>query len=353
LAKNEKGMALLITLSVITVLIATTLELNRKARVSVFSAASARDRYTLSTMALSGINIAKAMLVKDKIESEIDSIQEDWSNPEKISAALETISFQQGSITFKIEDELGKIQANALVTFPESRKFNEAQRIVWNRFLRLFIPEDLFETESNPTAIISSAKDWLDSGDDDAITGLNGAESGYYLGLDPGYPCKNGLFSDLSELLLVKGMMPEFFYGTEETPGISGYMTVGGIKSTGDSKFTFDGKININTAELPVLTALMPEGYEDLASLIDEYRKENDSGIYLHDLSSPTWYKKVPGCSDLNIDPGLITTSSNIFRIESTASLNDRKLTMTSVILREQDKRTKKWKCKVLTIKSS
>ena len=43
------------------------------------------------------------------MESEIDSIQEDWSNSEKVSAALETISFQQGSVTFKIEDELGKM----------------------------------------------------------------------------------------------------------------------------------------------------------------------------------------------------------------------------------------------------
>ena len=352
-AENDKGMALLITLSVITVLIAATLELNRRARVAVFSAASARDRYTLSTMASSGIDVAKAMLVKDKMESEIDSIQEDWADPDKINAALETISFDEGSVTLKIDDELGKVQANALVIFPESRKFNEAQRIMWDRFLRLFIPADLFETESNPAAIISSVKDWLDSGDDEAITGLNGAESGYYQGLDPGYPCKNGLINDLSELLLVKGIMPEFYYGTEEMPGISEYMTVGGIKSTGDSKFTFDGKININTAKLPVLNALMTEGYEDLAPLIDEYRREADQEIYIHDLSSSTWYKKVPGCSDLKIDPGLITTSSDIFRIESTASLHDMKLTITSVILREQNKKDKRWRCKVLYIKSS
>jgi len=351
--ENDKGMALLITLSVITVLIAATLELNRRARVALFSAASARDRHTLSTMASSGINVATAMLVKDKMESEIDSIQEDWADPDKISAALETISFHEGSVTFKIEDELGKVQANALVTFPESRNFNEAQRIVWDRFLRLFISSDLFETESNPPAIISSVKDWLDSGDDDAITGLNGAESGYYQNLTPGYPCKNGLFSDLSELLLVKGMMPEFYYGSEETAGISEYMTVCGIKSTEDNKFAFDGKININTAGLPVLIALMPEEHKDLAPLIDEYRRETDREIYIHDLSSSTWYKKVPVYTYLKIDPGLITTSSNIFRIESTAALHDMKLTITSVILREKDKKDKRWKCKVLFIKSS
>jgi len=350
---NNKGMALLITLSVITVLIAASLELNRRARVAVFSAASTRDRHTLSAMALSGTNLAMALLVKDKMESEIDSIQENWADPDKISAAIETISFDEGSVTFTIEDELGKVQANALVTFPESQKFNEAQRILWDRFLRLFISSDLFETESNPNAIISSVKDWLDSGDDDAITGLNGAESGYYQDLDPGYPCKNGLFSDLSDLLLVKGIMPEFYYGTEEAPGLSKYMTAYGIKSSGDNKFAFDGKININTAELPVLIALMPEGYKDLAPLIDEYRKEISGTEYVHGLSSATWYKKVPGCGDLKIDPSLITTSSDIFRIESTATLHDMKLTITSLILREKEKKDKRWKCKVLSMNRS
>ncbi len=348
-AGNNKGMALLITLSVITVLIATSLELNRRARVAVFSAAAARDRHTLSTMASSGINAAMAMLVKDIMDSEIDSIQEDWANPDKISAVLSSISFDDGSVTVKISDELGRIQANALVTFPDSRIFNESQRVLWDRFLRLFILPDLFETESNPTAIICSVKDWLDSGDDDAITGLNGAESGYYKDLDPPYPCKNGLFSDLSELLLVKGIMPEFYYGTEEAPGISEYMTVYGIKRSGDNKFTFKGKININTAKLPLLIALMPEGYEDLAPLIDEYRRETEGEEYIHDLSSSTWYKKVPGCSDLKIDSNLITTSSDIFRIESTAALHDMKLTITSVIRRERNKKDKRWKCKVLT----
>ena len=346
---NNKGMAILITLSVITVLIAASLELNRRARVAVFSAAAAGNRHTLSTMASSGINVAMAILVKDKMNSEIDSIQEDWADPDKINAVLETITFDEGNVTFKIEDELGKVQANALVTFPESRNFNEAQRILWDRFLRLFISSDLFETESNPTAIICSVKDWLDSGDDDAITGLNGAESGYYQDLDPGYPCKNGLFSNLSDLLLVKGIMPEFYYGSEEAPGISEHMTVYGIKRSGDNKFTFKGKININTAELPVLIALMPEGYKDLAPLIDEYRKETSGTEYIHDLSNPAWYKKVPGCGDLKIDPGLITTSSDIFRIESTAALHDMKLTITSVVRREKDKKDKRWKCKVLS----
>ncbi len=48
--------------------------------------------------------------------------------------------------------------------------------------------------------IINSLKDWLDSGDDDAITGLSGAESDYYEGLEPPYSCKNGPMDNLGEV---------------------------------------------------------------------------------------------------------------------------------------------------------
>jgi len=41
--------------------------------------------------------------------------------------------------------------------------------------------------------------------------------------------------------------------------------------------------------------------------------------------------------------------TSDFFRIESTATLNEVKLTLSAVIHREQDKKTGKWKCRVLS----
>ncbi len=76
--KNNHGIALLVTLSIVTVLIAASLEMNKKMRSAVFSAATTRDRITLMHMASSGVNLAAAMLVKDKKNSSSDSLQEDW-----------------------------------------------------------------------------------------------------------------------------------------------------------------------------------------------------------------------------------------------------------------------------------
>ena len=206
---NNRGIALVITLSVIAVLVVTTLELNRKARSSIYVSGAFRDRIQMKQMAMSGVHAAMALLIKDKETSEIDSIQEDWANPEKIEELLVSFTFDFGRVRVLIVDELGKIQVNSLVKFPEGRMFNESQRQMWEHFLDLAIPVLDRTDDTAPIPIINSLKDWLDRGDDDLITGLSGAESEYYLDLDPSYACQNGPFHHLGELLLVKGIDPE------------------------------------------------------------------------------------------------------------------------------------------------
>ncbi len=345
---NERGIALLVTLAVISILIVTALEMNRKMRSTVFSAASTRDRITLLQMASAGTHAAKAILVLDKNNSDSDSLQEDWADPDKISVVLQDMPLKEGIVNVTISDELGKIQANSLVKFPEGRDFNEPQRLLWDRFLTNLIVgnEDLEETE--PETIINSLKDWLDTGDDEAITGLSGAESDYYRDLDPPYACSNGPLRHISKLALVKGITPELYGGSEQAPGISSYTTIYGMIPAGSSAFTYKSKININTADLPVLAALLPTAEEGLAQAIYEYRLETSDDVYINDLNKPTWYQTVPGLSDVKIDPGLITTSSDVFRIESIAELNEMKITIIAVIKREKSSKTGKWSCRVL-----
>jgi general secretion pathway protein K len=343
--KNNHGIALLITLSITTVLIAVSLELRRNAGSAVMTTAAARDRLTLLHISSSGINAAMAMLIKDKKESEIDSMQEGWADPEKIIEVLNDIPFEDGKVTVSISDELSRIQVNAIVRFPEGRESNDAQMFMWDRFLSYFISQDDLLEEIEPRTIINSVKDWLDSGDDDAITGLNGAESDYYQSLDPPYSSRNGQLTHLDELALIRGITSDLFYGHEEQPGISRYMTIYGITDSG----AYEGKININTAELPVLTALLPSGNEHLAQEIFDYRQEKTDLEYIHDLSSSTWYKNVSGCEDIEIDSNLITTSSDFFRIVSVAKLREMEMTTTAIVQRVKDNESGKWKCKILS----
>lgn len=347
--KGNRGIALLITISVTTILVAAALEYNRRARFAIISTAAVRDHLTMSNMADSGVYAAMALLVKDRSESDFDSLQEDWANPEKIDEILQEISFEKGKLSVTITDELSKIQVNALVLYPESRGFNQSQIMLWDRFLRYIGSEEQLKDDSDPVAIVNSVKDWLDSGDDDATSGLSGAESNYYEDLDPPYAVRNGPIPDLNELLLIKGITPVLYYGKGETPGLSHHMTVHGMTLGAGTTFNWPGRININTADLPVLAALLGIENEEMAQSLFDFRQEIVAGKDVHDFSSTKWYKNIPGFGDIAIDPKLISVSSDVFRIESEATTSNIKTSVIAVVQRVQSPQSGKWTCKVLS----
>ncbi len=350
--KAQRGMAVIMALSVVLLLASAALELHMNERSNLLNTAALSDRLSLEQMAAAGVHAAMALLVKDRLESETDSLQEDWADPDTLAALTEEITFEQGKLEVHIADELGKIQINALVRFPEGRQFNEAQRQMWERFSAGLLSVQEAVDESDMPTIINSVKDWLDSGDDDAITGLSGAESDYYEALDPPYACKNGPFDDLSEVRLVKGITPEIFNGAGGTAGLGAYVTVYGAEPSGDGDYSFPGRININTAELPVLSALLPPEAADFASLIVEYRTALSGNQFTNDLTNINWIKNVPGMADVQIDPALISVSSTIFRIVATASTEDTQTTVTAVVQRLRSAETEPWQCKILNWKT-
>jgi general secretion pathway protein K len=62
--------------------------------------------------------------------------------------------------------------------------------------------------------VVASILDWIDPDDDPHI---NGTESDYYESLDPPYVAKNKPIDDISELLLVRGVTPEMYWGSGST----------------------------------------------------------------------------------------------------------------------------------------
>jgi general secretion pathway protein K len=351
--RNQRGVALLVTLAVTTLLVTMALEYNRRARYALIAAAAARDYLTMTEMAGAGVQLAMAILIKDRMENDTDTPLDDWANPERIAEVLKAYPFEAGQLTLVIADELGKIQVNALVGQPDGKQFNESQRTLWERFLQYYADRkelklDL-KDDSEPQAIINSLKDWMDSGDDDAITGLSGAETSYYRDKQPPYPSRNGPLTDLRELLLVKGITAELYDGTREVPGIARYLTVHGMESGERTNLSFLGKINLTTAELPVLFALLPSENRDLVEAIDELRRDIASGKQTVDLKSPNWLNQLPGLGEIKLDPKLITMASDTFRVESTAILHDASTTVTAVVQRVQASRSGKSSCRLLS----
>jgi len=352
--RDKKGMAVILAMATMMLVVTAALEMHISERNGMLTAAVLRDRTQAGQMAESAIHLAMALLVKDRLENETDSLQEDWADEESLAAYLETIPFENGKLSLKITDETGKIQINALLKYPEGREFNMPQLKIWERLAAILISiegegEGAEKAEdTDPMTIINSLKDWMDRGDDDAVTGLSGAETDYYESLDPPYACKNGPFDHISEVALVKGITKELFMGVGGTAGLSQYVTVYGAEKEGDNKFTFPGKINISTADVAVLSALLPMEYAEFAPAMIEYREATSGALYTNDVTKPNWYTNVPGLAGASIDPNLISVASTTFRIVAKAQVNKTSVVTTAVIQREKPSETAPWQCKVL-----
>ena len=306
---NNRGVALVLVILMISIIIAVTLQLNISSRSEIYEAANLGDGVRAACAAKSGFYAGEALLHEDK--NSFDSLNEDWARLESVSAGSGTL-FDGEYFRLNIEDESGKISINSLV---DGNEYNNKIEGLLMRFLSL--PEfDLDEQQAGD--IVDAIKDWMD--EDDEVTGF-GAENMYYGGLEDPYACKNAPLDCVEELLMIKGITEDLYYGTGETPGIAKYLTLHG-----------KGEININTAPNLILKALSNDITDEMVSNMDEYRRDEEN-----DLSEPTWHEDISGMKNIPIDSKLITTESDIFRITSTGYMNDISKRVSGVIERHSD----------------
>ncbi len=310
---DNKGIALILTILIVSLLVALTLQFNTSMRSNLYAAANLSDGIKLDCIARSGFNGALAALYVDGTSGSVDTLRDDWAYIRAFSEASASL-FEEGHFLVDVMDLSGRIQINRLVD--EQGGYNDAQRDILLRLLGL--PEFGLDAEEAEN-IVNAIKDWIDEDNEETPFG---AEDAYYLTLEKPYPCKNGPIEFPEELLLVRGMTRELFYGTEERPGISYFLSPKG-----------DGKININTAPALVLRALSDRIDQDLAEEMIAYRMDEDN-----DLSNANWYKAVPGMGDIIIPADLITTSSTYFEIISEGIKDTLRRRITGIVERNNEK---------------
>jgi general secretion pathway protein K len=211
----------------------------------------------------------------------------------------------------EIIDLVGKIPVNRLIN--QDGEYNTKEKEILTRLLsmpRFNLEQDKVED------IVDSIKDWIDK-DDESTRFV--AENSYYRTLDRPYSCRNAALESLEELLLVKGITRELFYGTGDVSGISDYLTIHG-----------DGKININTADPVVLKALSEDIDDDMVNEMIAYREDEEN-----DLNSPEWYKTALGTNEPIIDPDLITIKSEYFEIRSKGMDGSRSREIRAIVKRK------------------
>ena len=325
---NQSGLALVLTLLTISFLVAVTIQLmvtiDRQVTVSTMQ----REQARLDAMVLAGLNLAQAALWADQQDNEVDTTQDLWAefDPERLAVLAGGLELEIG-----VTDLSGRLQINALGASatgknPGGSVLKEQQetstiRDVWLRFLTSgrFAVKD----EEQAEALLDAIADWVDK---DSSERIQGAEEEYYRTRTPAYGCRNGRMPQVEELLRVKGMTTEIVYGDKEHEGIAEYVTVAGE----------DGKINLNTAPLPVLLALSPDMTAELAQDLIDFREDTDNK---EELASPDWYRKVNGMpATLTLDGALLKVSGTHFRVAAKAVNHQFSRQGTGVVQRTENK---------------
>lgn len=273
---NDHGVALLLTIWILALLSVIVGEFCHAMRTEVNITRNFKEKTEAYYVSHAGLMQAVAELIRMETTppaivsvEETEAEDEDDENEEKIewriNIPITDIPFGTGVYSVVIKNEAGKIN------------INRADQNLLKMMLNGFNLDD-----SEKDIIVDSIMDWRDQ--DDLIR-LQGAENDYYQSLDEPYNAKNDDFESVEELLLVRGISPEIFYG-----GLKEIVTVyaentGRVKlqtrrsraARSRSTHSFN-KININYASPEMLRAL-PQMTDELVQDIIRFRQEKDLTI--------------------------------------------------------------------------
>ena len=252
--RRDEGVALILALLFIVLLSVLVVDFSYEMQVEASFAMNQGNDLEAFLAAKSAVAKGIAVLAEDLLDEEIqgtppvDSMLDGvpWALPQPFEPMNEAL------MRTSTADEYGKINLNALVDNSQGApEVREELRAALVEFFTLRDPQ----SRVPPETIVDAIVDWLDYDDDDA-TEPDGAENDYYLGLENPYPCKNGPMDSIEELLLIKGITPELYFGDpkqEDQLPLPEYLTVHG---------DWQGRVNANTA-LPETLAAMIAGFTD------------------------------------------------------------------------------------------
>ncbi len=151
---------------------------------------------------------------------------------------------------------------------------------------------------SEADIITDSLLDWID---EDDLTHLNGAEDGYYESLPDPYKSRDGPFTSIEEMTLIRGITPEIFENIKD-----------GITVYGDRKIN----VNVNVASREVLSSI-PGLSDDMAEELSLYIEENGMIKTAEELRDIFWSLGVIGDSFEDIKPYLTLDESDFVTISA------------------------------------
>ena len=327
---NSGGMALILAVIAIFVLSALAAGLALSMKVETRLAQNADSEQQLLWLGRSGVELARYVLSQQlTIPTEpYDALNQIWAGgpggPGETNSALTGLSLDhypvgEGTVSVKIIDLERKVNINTA----NAEALQQALT--------------LMGVDANDISVVSdSILDWIDA--DDAPRAA-GAESDYYQGLAVPYYAKNAPIDNLSELLLVKGVTPEMYWGsnsTNHTPSVFQHKLGLGTSPGQTPDYPFglvdiftpisSGRININTADTNVLQMIPGVDAATAAAIVKQ--RAGPDGVEGTEDDVP--FRNVNQLSATGLNPqfvgqlgNLCTVRSLTFEVHVTAQIGD------------------------------
>jgi len=229
---NEQGVALVMVLWIFIFLSVVAANFSLSVREEGWAAFRYAEQTEGYYMALAGFQRGLYQLL---VENEgVPETAEQEESPEvtgQLYGVWSDAVLRSGSYRIRLVDEGGKVNLNQANEQTLQRIFNN-----------IGIEQPLV------AILVDSIMDWRDQDD---LHRVNGAEKEYYLSLANPYTPKDGPFDAVEDLLWVRGVSPELYYGVREN----------GIREVAlRDIFTVDGRatrVNLRTATAEVIHALV------------------------------------------------------------------------------------------------
>ena len=244
----------------------------------------------LEWMGRSGMELARyALAMKCPDQRDVDALNQFWAGGTSPCSndvpqfSLKNFPLGNGKISVSITDMERKFCINTIANW----------RAPQVDVLQKALAEAGVTDPSESSKIVDSVLDWVSPSMDPH---MNGAKDDYYSHLDPPYYCKKAPMEDLSELLLIRGITPDIYWGGNSTnPPPAAYQQQGFNHTPHSTKSRFEneannvpnpvglvelfspfgGKLNINTASAKTLQ-LLPGIDANTAQRIIEQRAGPD-----------------------------------------------------------------------------
>ncbi|MGO9584885.1 MAG: general secretion pathway protein GspK [Limisphaerales bacterium] len=327
---DSDGIALIMVMCAIFVLSALAAGFMLSMKVETKLAQNANSEQQLLWLGRSGVELARYVLMQHPSGEPYDSLNQKWaggagslgeSNSVLSSIPLDNYPVGDGTVSIKIIDLERKVNINTA----SAATIQQALTVMG--------------VDANDISVVSdSILDWIDSDD---LPRPAGAKSDYYQGLNPPYYAKNAPIDDLSELLLVKGILdhPEIYWGgtaTNHEPAAFQHKLGFGTAPGQIPDYPFgltniftpfsSGKINLNTADANVLQ-MIPGVDAAMADAIIKQRAGPDGVDGTEDDTPFQNVGQLAAITGLNSQQfgNLCDVSSYTFEVHVTARIGDYK----------------------------